>query len=147
SKHRLFVWEAAPTLPDHQLIAFSFADDLHFGLLQSRVHEVWALEQGTQLEDRPRYTPTPCFETFPFPEAGNVQRGGVAAAARELDRLRSNWVNPPEWTREEMLTFPGAVDGPWGRFVTDADSRGIGTAHYPRRVPKVAQAAQELGKR
>src|SRR5205823_3948146 len=32
SKHRLFVWETAPTLPDHQLIAFAFADDLHFGL-------------------------------------------------------------------------------------------------------------------
>ena len=22
---------------------------------------------GTSLEDRPRYTPTTCFETFPFP--------------------------------------------------------------------------------
>jgi hypothetical protein len=28
---------------------------------------VWALRMGTRLETRPRYTPTTCFETFPFP--------------------------------------------------------------------------------
>ncbi|HRZ62599.1 MAG TPA: adenine methyltransferase, partial [Rubrivivax sp.] len=27
----------------------------------------WSLRLGTSLEDRPRYTPTTCFETFPFP--------------------------------------------------------------------------------
>jgi hypothetical protein len=36
--------------------------------LHSRFHELWALRLGTSLEDRPRYTPTTCFETFPFPE-------------------------------------------------------------------------------
>jgi hypothetical protein len=43
------------------------ADDTTFGILHSRFHELWALRMGTSLEDRPRYTPTTCFETFPFP--------------------------------------------------------------------------------
>lgn len=69
SRHRLFEWIMHPTLPDHQLIVIARADDYVFGVLHSRVHEVWALCQGTALTDRPRYTPTTTFETFPFPWA------------------------------------------------------------------------------
>jgi type II restriction/modification system DNA methylase subunit YeeA len=66
TKHRLFVWLDIGVLPDHQLIAFARDDDYTFGVLHSRVHELWALAQGTQLETRPRYTPTTTFETFPL---------------------------------------------------------------------------------
>ena len=68
-------------------------------------------------------------------------------AARELDELRSNWLNPPEWTREEVLEFPGSVAGPWRCHVHDTDSRGIGTVRYPRRVPKDDECAKQLAKR
>ncbi len=34
-----------------------------------------------------------------------------------------------------MLQFPGSVDGPWARYVYDADQNGIGTVRYPRTVP------------
>src|SRR5207253_1248445 len=50
SKHRVFAWVPPPTLPDHQLIAFARSDDYAFGLLHSRIHELWALALGTQLE-------------------------------------------------------------------------------------------------
>ena len=72
SKHRLFVWLQAPTLPDSATFAFARADDFSFGVLHSRLHEIWALKQGTRLETRPRYTPTTCFETFPFPFADDL---------------------------------------------------------------------------
>lgn len=68
AKHRLFVWMDKSILPDHQLVATARADDTTFGMLHSRFHELWSLRMGTSLEDRPRYTPTTCFETFPFPE-------------------------------------------------------------------------------
>ena len=68
----------------------------------------------------------------------------IAAAAKELDGLRSNWLNPPEWTREEVLEFPGSADGPWARYVHDPDARGIGTVRYPRIVPKDAECAAKL---
>ena len=67
SKHRLFVWVSVDTLPDSAVIAFARDDDCFFGILHSRIHELWALNQGTQLESRPRYTPTSTFETFPLP--------------------------------------------------------------------------------
>ena len=53
------------TLPDSQNIAFARDDDYFFGVLHSRAHEVWSLRMGTSLEDRPRYTPTTCFEMLP----------------------------------------------------------------------------------
>lgn len=39
-----------------------------FSSLQSRVHEVWARFFMSTLEDRLAYTPTTCFEPFPFAE-------------------------------------------------------------------------------
>ena len=73
SKHRLFVWTNAPANADHQLVAFARDDDFFFGVLQSRFHEVWGLRQGTVLGGvTPRYTPTTCFETFPFPFADDL---------------------------------------------------------------------------
>ena len=158
-----------------------------FGVLHSRIHEIWALAQGTQLREKEsgfRYTPTTCFETFPFPFPDDLQppepapvkpppkseqppepdrfyaenlaaknyfmgkeepppygsgsrreeahpsssalrtphsapdhRAAIAAAAKELNELRERWLNPPEWTVERILEFPGSADGPWSRYV------------------------------
>ncbi|MDR1349503.1 MAG: class I SAM-dependent DNA methyltransferase [Zoogloeaceae bacterium] len=68
SKHRLFVFQDVSVLPDQMLIVIARSDDCTFGILHSRFHELWSLRLGTSLEDRPRYTPTTCLETFPFPE-------------------------------------------------------------------------------
>jgi type II restriction/modification system DNA methylase subunit YeeA len=95
SKYRLFVWMDGHTLADHALVVVARDDDYTFGVLHSRVHEAWALAQGTQLETRPRYTPTTTFETFPFPHPTEAQREDIADAARDLDRLRNGWLNPP----------------------------------------------------
>jgi type II restriction/modification system DNA methylase subunit YeeA len=102
AKFRLFAWMSQPTLPDHALIVFARNDDFFFGILHSRIHEVWALAQGTQLEDRPRYTPTTCFETFPFPWAPGTppnqldplragRHAAISAAAANLNKLCSEW--------------------------------------------------------
>ncbi|MDQ3586575.1 MAG: class I SAM-dependent DNA methyltransferase [Acidobacteriota bacterium] len=147
SKHRLFVWLEAPSYSDCQLIVFVRSDDYFFGVLHSRLHEVWALKLGTRLETRPRYTPTTCFETFPFPDATPAQQIAIADAARELDALRQRWLNPPEWTREEILEFPGTASGPWARYLHNADADGFGIVRYPRLVPRDADAAQQLAKR
>lgn len=67
AKHRLFMWLHKDVLADHALFVFARDDNYFFGVLHSRIHEKWALRMGTSLEDRPRYTPTTTFETFPFP--------------------------------------------------------------------------------
>jgi hypothetical protein len=61
--------------------------------------------------------PPACFETFPFPQPTDAQREAIAEAARELERLRAGWFNPPAWTREEVLAFRGSFEGPCGRYV------------------------------
>jgi hypothetical protein len=137
----------APTLPDHQLIAFARDDDYFFGIAHSRFHQVWALKLGTRLETRPRYTPTTCFETFPFPEPNDKQRTEISAAAKELNELRENWLNPPEWTLTRELIFSGSVKGPWSRFIHKPNEQGIGTVCYPRIEPRDEEAAKKLAKR
>jgi hypothetical protein len=108
AKHRLFVWLTGDTLPDHQLIIFARDDDYFFGVLHSRVHELWSLRMGTSLEDRPRYTPTTCFETFPLPwppghEPWDDPRvEAIAEAARELNELRERWLNPEGASEAEL---------------------------------------------
>ncbi|MDZ7314675.1 MAG: restriction endonuclease, partial [candidate division KSB1 bacterium] len=52
-----------------QTIVFAFDDDYHFALLQSAVHETWLRKQASSLRTDIRYTPTDCFDTFPFPPA------------------------------------------------------------------------------
>lgn len=94
SKHHIITWLDGSIMPDHALILFTWSDDYHLGILQSRCHELWALAMGTQLESRPRYTPRTCFEMFPFPEPTDEQRAAVANAARQLYELRENWLNP-----------------------------------------------------
>nr|MDP9473895.1 class I SAM-dependent DNA methyltransferase [Chloroflexota bacterium] len=94
AKHRLFAWLDGSTLPDSQIIVFARDDDYFFGVLHSRAHEVWSLRMGTSLEDRPRYTPTTCFETFPLPCPTDAQRAEIAAAAKELDERRRAWLDP-----------------------------------------------------
>jgi type II restriction/modification system DNA methylase subunit YeeA len=135
SKHRLFAWLRLPTLPDKNLIVIARSDDTTFGILNSRFHEVWALRMGTSLEDRPRYTPTTTFETFPFPEGltpadtagltepqdsgvilpsvADSRRGAaqaIAEAAYRLNVLRENWLNPPEWVNRIPEVVPGYPD-------------------------------------
>ena len=100
AKHRLFAWLDRQVLPDHQIFAFARDDDYFFAVLHSRPHELWALAQGTQLENRPRYTPTTCFQTFPFPwppgdePADSPLVEAIADAARRLNELREGWLNP-----------------------------------------------------
>ena len=137
AKHRVFAWIDARVCPDHQLTVIARDDDTTFGILHSRFHELWSLRLGTSLEDRPRYTPTTTFQTFPFPEgltpdipaaeyANGPRAVAIAEAARRLVELRDRWLNPPEWVEW--------VDEP--------------VAGYPKRaVPTAAAPVRELGRR
>ena len=67
TRRPLVVWRHPGVVVDGQLELTARADDTTVGILHNRFHELWSLRMGTSLEDRPRYTPTTCFETFPFP--------------------------------------------------------------------------------
>ena len=160
AKHRIFSFIESHVLPDSATIVFARSDDFFFGVLHSRIHEAWSLAQGTQLEDRPRYTPTTCFETFPFPwdhrlPAEDLQpeqqahHARISEAARALDELRTRWLNPPEWTREEIVEFPATPGGPWARFIIECEMRNgeCEMARFPRQLPRDPDCAKRLSDR
>ena len=121
AKYRLFVWLTTNILADHALIIIARSDDATFGILHSRFHELWALRLGTSLGATPRYTPTTCFETFPFPAgltpnisaadyAADSRAQTIADTAHTLNELRENWLNPPQWIERIPEVVPGYPD-------------------------------------
>ena len=158
AKHRLFAYESLSLLPSGSVYLIARADDTTFGILHSRFHELWSLRLGTSLEDRPRYTPTTCFETFPFP-AGltpadtahqrtealpdgaqipadlpptvRPHAEAIARAAHRLVSLRDAWLNPPEWTERVPEVVP----------------LGMSVSPYPDRIVAKPGFEKELAKR
>lgn len=53
---------------NEKLVVFPFERNAPFCTLQSRVHEIWTRFFSSTLKDDLQYTPSKCFETFPFPE-------------------------------------------------------------------------------
>jgi hypothetical protein len=45
-----------------------------FAVLQGRIHEAWARVLSSSMKDDLRYTPSDCFETFPFPSKWDSNR-------------------------------------------------------------------------
>ena len=107
SKHRVFAWFSSAVLPDSAVVTIARADDTTFGILHSRFHELWSLRMCTWLGvgNDPRYTPTTCFETFPFPagltpfDTAHQRTEIVEGGAQIPADLPGNWgqiLNSPE---------------------------------------------------
>lgn len=69
-KHNVFQFYSPGITLAHTTTAVALSGWSDFALLQSSIHWIWALEYGNKLETRPQYSPSSCFDTFPFP-AGN----------------------------------------------------------------------------
>jgi type II restriction/modification system DNA methylase subunit YeeA len=130
AKHRIFIWQDSPVLPDSKVIAIAFADDFRFGVLHSRLHEVWTLAtcgwhgKGNDAT----YNPTECFETFPFPFANDLRR----RAPDEEETSDSDW--------DEVIQR---------RFLVVREASPAYGGGGPKRTPKehraaIAAAAKEL---
>ena len=63
-----FVFVPKTTICAHTINVFALEEFAAFTAMQSRVHEEWSVFFGSSLGSTFRYTPTDCFETFPFPE-------------------------------------------------------------------------------
>ncbi|MBZ9791121.1 class I SAM-dependent DNA methyltransferase [Rhizobium sp. 3T7] len=123
SKHRVFRWVSAGYVPDTRIVAIDKNDDTTFGILSSRFHEIWSLNncQFHGVGNDPVYTPGSTFETFPFPKgltpdiradqyATDPRAVKIADAAKRLNDLRENWLNPPDLVRRTPEVVPGFPD-------------------------------------
>jgi hypothetical protein len=68
SKSFGFVFLSTETVFSHKVVVFPFESYAAFAGLQCTCHQIWARFFGSTLKDDPVYTPSDCFETFPFPE-------------------------------------------------------------------------------
>ncbi len=123
SKHRVFVFVPVAVIPDHKLVIFSRADDTFFGILHSRIHELWTLAKCSWMGvgNDPVYSSEAVFRTFPSPEgltpnipaadyADDPRAVRIAEAAKRLNELREHWLNPPEWVKRVPEVVPGYPD-------------------------------------
>ena len=89
---------------------FARDDDYFFGVLHSRLHELWSHATSSRhgVGNDPTYNNTTCFETFPFPwppgcePVGDPRVEAIAQAARELVEKRDRWLNPEGATEAEL---------------------------------------------
>lgn len=94
TKHLCFAFVPTGTVYAHKLAVFAYDDDFHFAVLQSTLHEAWTRKYSSTLEDRLNYSPSDCFETFPFP--------GINGA--EVERITVLGASYHEHRRHIMLT-------------------------------------------
>ncbi len=67
SKYMICSWIPTGMVYSHALGVIATESNADFALIQCTFHDYWARANGSTLETRMRYTPSDCFETFPFP--------------------------------------------------------------------------------
>ncbi len=78
-----------------------------------------------------RYTPTSCFETFPFPEPDEAQRTAIAEAAAKLATIRAGGVGMIDEANPKGRTLPElyAQMPSWLRFAHDRLDEAVAAAY------------------
>lgn len=115
AKHRIFVKFPVEVAPEHKLIIIPSQLDVTLGILSSRIHCLWAIENGGRLGvgNDPVYNTSLCFETFSFPCGFNFKMkepcdnelfNSIAKAAADLNSWREKWLNPEGWL--DWVTTP-----------------------------------------
>ncbi|MGA2500835.1 MAG: class I SAM-dependent DNA methyltransferase, partial [Tepidisphaeraceae bacterium] len=63
-----FTFKEMPMVFSHKCVVFPLDSFASFAALQNRSHHDWSRFFGSTMKDDSVYTPSDCFDTFPFPE-------------------------------------------------------------------------------
>ena len=88
SENLALVFLPAGAVYSERLVVFPSDSHAMFCVLQCRVGEIWSRFFGSSLEDRLTYTPSDCFETFPFPASWETT-GRLHAAGQRYYEFRA----------------------------------------------------------
>ena len=83
-----FAFVPTGTICNEKTVVFPFTSFAGFAVLQSRAHEVWARFFSSTLKDDMQYTPSTCFESFPFPKDWDTE-SSLEAAGRSYYECRA----------------------------------------------------------
>ncbi len=112
TKRPIFEFVDSHIHPNDAMVAFTFADDFSFGILQSPMHFEWFKARCSTMKADFRYTSDTVFDTFPWPQSPTKRQvAEVAAAAVALRELRREVMAKLGHSLRELyrtLEFPGA---------------------------------------
>ncbi|MBP8059350.1 MAG: restriction endonuclease [Chloroflexi bacterium] len=102
SKYVSFVFQSTHIVFMNKLGVFPFDGDADFLILQSSLHTEWAWKYSSTLGNTTiNYSPSDCFETFPFPLISNLQADSLSSLGSGYYNHRSQLL----LSREEGLTL------------------------------------------
>jgi hypothetical protein len=111
SSRPIFAFVSAKFIPNDTLAVFACDDDYSFGIIQSRLHWEWTKAKGGKVRADIRYT-NDVWTTFPWPqEPAEHEVTAVAAAARNLRRIRDTLMKDNGWSLRELYQA-AEVTGP-----------------------------------
>ena len=122
------IWQIAYVSPSqifsHSLGVFAIQEGFGISLLQSSLHEIWASTLGSTMgsADALRYTPSDCFETFPFPSA--LLDSSASDPAHEATRhsLEAIGENYHQFRAELMVSNNEGLTNTYNRFHDPAET-------------------------
>ncbi|PXW77508.1 type II restriction/modification system DNA methylase subunit YeeA [Blastomonas natatoria] len=91
AKHRMMTFMPSSTLAESRVVAIALDDDLHLGILSSRVHSAWCVAWGAKqgIGNDLNYNVGECFDPFPFPaDVPEQLKDRIRTEAEALDALR-----------------------------------------------------------
>ena len=102
TKYMVCVWKPTNIICSENTCVIASDSDAVYAILHSTFHEEWARKESSSLGETLRYTPTKCFETFPFPN----DEKELYTIAKHYDKLR----------RSIAITFQEGLTNIYNRF-------------------------------
>ncbi len=90
--HRVFVLAPVDTIADSTTVVFALEDIALLTTMHSRIHSLWAIQNGARLGvgNDLRYTKSECFDPFPFPDLSTnpTLKSRLSDLGERLDAFR-----------------------------------------------------------
>jgi hypothetical protein len=117
-----FTYLQAQMVYNEKTVVFSEVRPWQFALVQSRTHEQFTRFLSSSLKDDLQYTPTVCFETFPFPAAlldSNATAPAHAATSQNLEAIGERY---HQFRAELMVRNNEGLTSTYNRFHDPAET-------------------------
>lgn len=139
----------ANLVPAESTVVFTSESFAMFAVLQSSIHEIWVRMMTSTLEDRLRYAPTDCFETFPFPRNyesnAELEQIGREYYEYRAELMRKTGKGLTKTYNRFHDKYDAAADIEKLRALHDAMDRAVLDAYGWQNLRPVPQHEREFG--
>ena len=122
TNYLVFTFTPSANVFAESTVVFPLSRFQQISLIQSRIHEQWALFLSSSLEERLRYVPSDCFETYPFPAAlldANANDPAQEAMRQSLEAVGERY---QQFRAELMVANNEGLTSTYNRFHNPAET-------------------------